>query len=93
MANFTKSDLAYGGYKETAYPSDAPKVIGKPDSTLLNRGEAYEMVYFINKYMTDHSWTQKSTFQKIEEFLKSSGYKNESHNFWRDELAKNFKVN
>ena len=92
MANFTKSDLLYSGYKETAYPGDDPKVTGKPDSTMLNRGEAYEMVYFINRYMTDHSWAQKSTFQKIEAYLKSSIHKNESHKFWRNELAKNFKV-
>lgn len=35
MANFTKDDLAYSSYKETAYPSDDPKVTGKPDSTML----------------------------------------------------------
>ena len=59
---------------------------------MLNTGEAYEMVYFINRYMTDKSWTQKSTFNKIEKFLKTSEYKDKSHKFWRDELAKNFKV-
>jgi hypothetical protein len=92
MAKFTKADLAYRRYKETAYPNDDPKVTGKPDSTMLNRGEAYEMVYFINRYMTDHSWTEKSTFQKIEKFLQTSEYKDKSHKFWRDELEKNFRL-
>ncbi len=92
MASFTKSDLAYTGYKETAYPSDDPKVTGKPDSTMLNRGEAYEMVYFINKYMTDKSWTQLATFQKIEKFLKTSSHQSKSHKFWREELGAKFKV-
>ena len=93
MANFTKSDLAYAGYKETAHPGDNPKLTGKPDSTLLNRSEAYEMVYFINRYMADKGWKQKATFQKIEKFLKISTYSNENHKFWRNELDKNFNVN
>jgi hypothetical protein len=93
MAHLTKSDLAHSGYKETAYPGDDPRLTGKPDSTLLNRSEAYEMVYFLNRYMTDKGWQQKSTFQKIERFLKSSTYKNQSHKFWRAELDKNFSVN
>jgi len=92
MAKFAKSDLAYNGYKETAYPSDDPKVTGKPDSTMLSRSEAYEMVYFINRYMTDHSWSNKSTFNKIEDFLKKSDHQNKSHKFWRDELDKKFKL-
>lgn len=92
MANFTKSDLTYTGYKETAYPGDNPKLTGKPDSTLLNRNEAYEMVYFINRYMTDKGWKEKITFQKIEKFLKTSTHSNESHQFWRTELDKNFKI-
>lgn len=93
MANFTKDDLDYPGYKETAHPGDDPRMTGKPDSTLLNRGEAYEMVYFINRYMDDHSWKQKSTFQKIEHFLKTSKYRDKSHRFWREELDANFKIN
>jgi hypothetical protein len=92
MANFTKTDLAYTDYKETAYPGDNPKLTGKPDSTMLNRSEAYEMVYFINRYMADKEWKQKATFQRIEEFLKTSNYKNQSHKFWRNELNQNFKV-
>jgi hypothetical protein len=30
---------------------DDPKVTGVPDSTLLNRGEGYEMLYFINTFI------------------------------------------
>ncbi|WP_448698110.1 hypothetical protein ACFGVR_14910 [Mucilaginibacter sp. AW1-3] len=93
MANFTKSDLAYTGYKETAYPSDDPHVTGKPDSTLLNKSETYEIVPFINRYMAEHNWKEKSIFLGIEKFLQTSEHKHKSHQFWREELDKNFKLN
>ncbi|QDW25237.1 hypothetical protein FFJ24_010610 [Pedobacter sp. KBS0701] len=90
MANFTKADLLYSGYKDTALPDDDPKRTGKPDSTLLNRGESYEMVYFINRYMTDKNWVLLATFQRIEAFLKEDKNSNKSHGFWRGELDKRF---
>lgn len=49
-AIFTRNDLVYKDYHWTTYGSDDPRVSGPPDSTLLNRGEGYEMVYFINKF-------------------------------------------
>ena len=90
---FKKSDLLYSGYKDTAYPADDPKLTGKPDSTLLNRGESYEMVYFINRYMERKDWKQVATGQKIEKYLKESKESNKSHAFWTSDLDKNFKLN
>ena len=92
MPNFTKEDLSYSGYKHTARPGDDPRLTGKPDSTLLNRSESYEMVYFINRYMKNKSWEQKTIFQKIERFLKLSKHSNQSHSFWIRELNTNFKL-
>lgn len=93
MANFTKEDLLYSGYKDTARPADDPRLTGKPDSTLLNRGESYEMVYFINRYMGSKNWSQKATFQRIEKYLKESKAGSNSHAFWKKELNDNFKLN
>jgi hypothetical protein len=90
MANFTKADLLYSGYKHTALPDDDPKRTGKPDSTLLNKGESYEMVYFINKYMTNKSWTLLKTFQNVEKFIKEDSNLHKSHAFWKSELDKRF---
>ncbi|SKB40730.1 hypothetical protein [Daejeonella lutea] len=92
MANFTKEDLAYPGYKHTAWPDDDPRLTGKPDSTMLNRNESYEMVYFINRYMSANNWKLKKTFQRLEAYLKDHKEKGKSHAFWRKDLAQNFKI-
>jgi hypothetical protein len=79
---FSRSDLLYPGYKHTAHPGDDPKLTGKPDSTLLNRNESYEMAYFINRYMTTHNYSQVSIGQKIEKHLKESKENDKSHAYW-----------
>lgn len=48
-----------------------PQVIGKPDSTMLNKGESYEIVYCIDRYMTDKGWILITTFHNVEAYLKS----------------------
>ncbi|RZL36925.1 MAG: hypothetical protein EOO96_06005 [Pedobacter sp.] len=93
MASFTKADLIYTGYKDSARPGDNPNVTGKPDGNHLNRSESYEMVYFINTYMKTKNWQQKSTFNKIETYLKKSPHVNKSHDFWRKDLDANFRLN
>lgn len=90
MANFSNVNLLYSGYKHTALPDDDPRRTGKPDSTLLNKGESYEMTYFINRYMTAKSWTLVQTFQRIEDFIKKDPNGHKSHAFWKDELDKRF---
>lgn len=91
-ANFAKEDLAFDGYNHTAWPDDDPRLTGKPDSILLNKSESYEMVYFINRYMTAKVWKQKETFQKIEKYLKESKERDKSHYFWRTHLLENFNL-
>lgn len=93
MAVFKDSDLAYKDYKwEAKLDDDNPKLTGKPDSTMLNRTEGYEMVYFINRYMEKNGWKQSGTGKKIEKYLRTSNYTSKSHAFWIKELNDNFKL-
>jgi hypothetical protein len=69
MALLQKSDLKFE-YSWTAIDPDNPKVTGKPDSTLLNRGEGYEVLAFINNFAVTHSFKQKASGVKIELLIK-----------------------
>lgn len=70
MPLISKSDLVYE-YKWTARSSDDnPRVTGVPDSPLLNRGEGYEMLDFINKVAKDSNWTSKAPALKMERLIK-----------------------
>lgn len=53
MPTISKDDLYYDDYSWTVYANDDPEVTGKPDSTLLNRKEGYEILYFLNKVLND----------------------------------------
>jgi hypothetical protein len=55
MAILKKSDLKYT-YTWTVLGDDNPKITGKPDSTLLNRHEGYEVLYFINRIADNSKW-------------------------------------
>lgn len=70
MALLNKSDLKYE-YVWTTYQDDDPRITGKPDSTLLNREEGYEMLYFINKFAKLYNLKKKASGLKIEEMIKS----------------------
>lgn len=70
MALISKSDLVYKDYSWTVYGDDNPKITGTPDSTLLNRKEGYEVLYFINKFADIHSLENKLSANKIEEMIK-----------------------
>jgi hypothetical protein len=71
MALITKSDLQYNDYSWTTYTGDNPKVTGEPDSTLLNRKEGYEILYFINKFSEIHELKVKSLATKIENMIRN----------------------
>ena len=68
MALLEKSDLK-SRYSWTAISNDDPKFTGKPDSTLLNRGEGYEVLSFINRVAKASSWTDKSSGLKVERLI------------------------
>ncbi len=71
MSLINKSDLQYKDYVWTTYSHDDPKVSGKPDSTLLNRKEGYEILYFINKLSEIHNLQLKSYANKIENMIRN----------------------
>lgn len=70
MANFKKSDMQYTHYSWTAYGNDDPKVKGKPDSTMFNRKEGYEVIYMINKVLDSKGLTSVASGQKAETKIK-----------------------
>lgn len=71
MALITKSELHYSDYSWTVISGDNPKVTGVPDSTLLNRKEGYEIIYFINKLSEIFGFKQKASAIKIEKMIRN----------------------
>lgn len=71
MTLITKADLQFE-YAWTAIPPDDARITGKPDSTLLNRGEGYEVLAFINRVAAASKWTQKSPALKAERLIKKN---------------------
>jgi len=66
---FKKSEMYYTDYKWSAREEkDDPRVTGEPDSTLLDRNEGYEVLYFVNAYFrkNDHSGISTVQYQFIE---------------------------
>ncbi|KFF21775.1 hypothetical protein [Chryseobacterium sp. JM1] len=70
MALITKTDLYFTDYSWSAIEPDDPRVTGEPDSTLLNRKEGYEILYFINKLSDIWSLKNKSSATKIERMIR-----------------------
>ena len=71
MAVINKEDLYYKDYTWTVYVKDNPKVTGEPDSTLLNRKEGYEILYFVNKYCEIKGYVMKSSATKVEKMIRN----------------------
>lgn len=71
MALITKSDLHYNDYSWSTYSNDNPKITGEPDSTLLNRKEGYEILYFINKLSEIYNLKVKKSAIKIENMIRN----------------------
>jgi hypothetical protein len=70
---YTKSNMVYTDYKWNAGSSnDNPKITGKPDSTLLNRHEGYEMLYFINRCAYLWGWDENNILpmQRLERIIR-----------------------
>lgn len=70
MAFYEKEDMIYTDYKWTAYPNDNPKIVGKPDSTLLNRNEGYEVLYLINAFAEKHGFKKTVSGNVVEEMIR-----------------------
>jgi len=69
MSLLKKSDLEEK-YSWTAIDDDDPKITGKPDSTLLNKHEGYEVLPFINRFAEKHNLKNKSSGLKAERLIR-----------------------
>jgi hypothetical protein len=70
MPLLTSQDLQFN-YSWSAIPPDDPRITGNPDSTLLNRGEGYEVLAFINRVAVASKWAQKAPALKAERLIKT----------------------
>ncbi|ETI89122.1 MAG: hypothetical protein Q607_CBUC00182G0102 [Clostridium butyricum DORA_1] len=69
MGLITRSELKYD-YSWTVLNGDNPKITGVPDSTLLNRNEGYEVLWFINKFAEIYNLKNKESAFKIERMIR-----------------------
>ncbi len=93
MANFKKSDLKLMYSWTASAENDNAKITGKPDSILLDRNEGYEVLPFLNNYMTYKGWTLKTTLNKLEDCLrKDVPGTTRSHANIKNWLDENFKL-
>jgi hypothetical protein len=63
-----KTDLQYR-YSDGAVGGDNPSLRGFPDSALLNRGEWYEVLYFVNKFANEYGNGNALVAQKAERLI------------------------
>ncbi|RKR05794.1 hypothetical protein C8C83_5145 [Flavobacterium sp. 90] len=70
MGLIAKADLHYKDYSWTVLAGDDPRISGEPDSTLLNRKEGYEILYFINKFSEQNNFKQKNSALKVEKMIR-----------------------
>lgn len=67
----TRGQMYYQqGYSWTVIRGDDPRVSGPPDNTLLNRGEGYEVLYFVNKFSELNNLVTLYDQQKVERMIK-----------------------
>jgi len=71
MSVISKTELFYKDYSWTVLSGDNPKISGEPDSTLLNRKEGYEILYFVNKFCEKHELKQKNSGLKVEKMIRN----------------------
>jgi hypothetical protein len=72
--SYTKSEMVYHDYKETAQADhDNPYYTRGQDYTELNRTELFEMLYFINHLGKLWKWSGNPTsnYQKIERLIRT----------------------
>lgn len=62
--------MVYTDYSWTAIKGDDPRISGKPDSTMFNRHEGYEVLYLINALVKEWNLSQKSSGQKMEKMIR-----------------------
>jgi len=68
MALMQRSNLQYQ-YSWSVIAPDNPRITGKPDSTMFNRHEGYEVLSLINRMAEKHGFKQTSSGQKLETMI------------------------
>ncbi len=63
-----KHDLQYS-YPHSTAGGDDPTKRGEPDSSMLNRHQWYEMLYFVNKFANTVGNSRKDVAQKAERLI------------------------
>jgi hypothetical protein len=93
MTNFKRSDLKLTYSWTASAEHDNAKIIGFPDSALLNRHEGYEVLPFLNRYLTSKNWSSQSTLNKLEDALRDKlPGSTRSHSNVKKWLDDNFKL-
>lgn len=93
MANFKKGNLKLKYSWTASVEDDNAKITGFPDSALLDRNEGYEVLPFLNRYMTVKNWSTESTLNKLEDSLRNDlPGTTRSHVNVRKWLDENFKI-
>jgi hypothetical protein len=88
MSLLNRSQLKYS-YHWWPIPDSDPRVSDVFDTTLLNRNEGHEVLFFINKFAEIHSLTNIEDGLKIEELIKTEVpniYRSQIHAYeWLEE--------
>ena len=94
MANFGRGSLRYSYSWTASKEHDNARITGFPDNYLLDRTEGYEVLPFINRYMTAKGWVNEATFQGIEHSIRVNLPGNvRGHRTIKDWLELNFRIN
>lgn len=67
---FTRSDLLNDDYKWTTGKEDDSMLQGKPDNSLFNKREGYEVLYMINSFRFAGNSPSVLQGQKIEKMIR-----------------------
>ena len=92
MAIFTKEDLV-NTYNWPANGASNPKLKGRPDSSLFNRQDGFEVLYMIQQCMEDWDMHAVSSGKLIEKLINKAptNIKSQAHvKNWIDENWKGF---
>ena len=94
--HFTSKDLQYKYDWKAKDEGDNPKIVGFPDRNLLNRGEGYEVLPFIIRFVESLTWTPSppnvATGQKVVRLIHACPGHLRSHKNIRDWVLENWKT-
>lgn len=72
MKNFSVDDLKYAYNWNTANRDDNKWIKGFPENHMLNLEEGFEVLPFLNRYMTEHGYLTIETLHKLETLIREA---------------------